>query len=251
MKRALQWLIMMPLFAGTMICAAQTQEQPPTETIWLSTLDVSRIEQGWGEGRSDRSVGNRRLTIAGRVFRRGIGTHANSNIPLLLDGNAVELSGWVGVDDETRGRGSLVFQMRADMSITMINNGKPRLDAPPLEDAVILTPKPAPTPRINGAKVFGVRPGSPFLFKIAATGDRPMTFSADGLPAGLHLDTEAGLIVGRLDKAGEHGVTHHAGRLPIGRFLGLRGCRKAKPYDDLNMGGPNGRSMPPGADDRA
>ena len=28
----------------------------------------------------------------------------------------------------------------------------------------ILTPKPAKTPRINGARVFGARPGSQFLF---------------------------------------------------------------------------------------
>ena len=50
----------------------------PAEAIWISTLDVSRIEQGWGEGRSDRSVINRRLTVAGRIFQRGIGTHAHS-----------------------------------------------------------------------------------------------------------------------------------------------------------------------------
>ena len=56
------------------------------------------------------------------------------------------------------------------------------------EEAVILTPEPGPAPRINGARVFGVRPGSPFLFTIAATGERPIRFAAEGLPAGLHLD---------------------------------------------------------------
>jgi hypothetical protein len=34
------------------------------------------------------------------------------------------------------------------------------------EEKVILTPKPGPAPRINGAKIFGVRPGSPFLYTI-------------------------------------------------------------------------------------
>ncbi len=42
----------------------------------------------------------------------------------------------------------------------------------------ILTPAAPATPRINGANVFGVRPGSPFLFTIPATGERPMEFSA-------------------------------------------------------------------------
>jgi alpha-galactosidase len=41
------------------------------------------------------------------------------------------------------------------------------------EAAVILTPAPGPAPRINGARVLGVRPGSPFLFRIPATGGRP------------------------------------------------------------------------------
>ena len=50
--------------------------------------------------------------------------------------------------------------------------------AAPLPAAEILTPPAPATPRINGAKIFGVRPGSPFLFTIPATGDRPMKFSA-------------------------------------------------------------------------
>jgi len=72
--------------------------------------------------------------------------------------------------------------------------------------AYILTPKPAPTPRINGARVFGVRPGSEFFFSIAATGDRPMTFSAEGLPKGLKLDPATGRITGRVKKRGTYVV---------------------------------------------
>jgi alpha-galactosidase len=79
-----------------------------------------------------------------------------------------------------------------------------------VEPAVILTPKASPKPRINGAKVFGVRPGNPFLFTIAATGERPMTFSARGLPAGLQLDAQSGRITGMLTEAGEHVVTLRA-----------------------------------------
>jgi alpha-galactosidase len=46
----------------------------------------------------------------------------------------------------------------------------------------ILTPPAPATPRINGANVFGVRPGSPFLFTIPATGERPMEFGVEGVP---------------------------------------------------------------------
>ena len=72
--------------------------------------------------------------------------------------------------------------------------------------AHILTPPPARTPRINGARVFGVRPGSDFLFTVAATGERPMTFSAEGLPKGLAIDAETGRITGRVKRSGEYTV---------------------------------------------
>jgi len=74
----------------------------------------------------------------------------------------------------------------------------------------ILTPPAAHTPRINGPKIFGVRPGSPFLFSIPATGDRPMKFAADNLPLGLALDADTGQITGSLNQTGEYHVIIHA-----------------------------------------
>ena len=75
------------------------------------------------------------------------------------------------------------------------------------DDRVVLTPKPGPEPRINGARVFGVRPGNPCLYTVAATGERPMRFSARGLPSGLALDSDSGRITGSVDKAGEYKIT--------------------------------------------
>jgi alpha-galactosidase len=80
----------------------------------------------------------------------------------------------------------------------------------PAENAVVLTPPDSPKPRINGATIFGVRPGSPFLFTIAATGDRPMIFKASHLPAGLQLDPQTGRISGLIQKAGTYEVTLRA-----------------------------------------
>ena len=68
----------------------------------------------------------------------------------------------------------------------------------------ILTPAPGAAPRINNATVFGVRPGSPFHFKIAATGEKPLRYAAPGLPKGLTLDPVTGIISGNLAKAGEY-----------------------------------------------
>lgn len=68
----------------------------------------------------------------------------------------------------------------------------------------ILTPLPPSTPRINGATVFGVRQGSPFLFKIPATGQKPLSYSVQHLPAGLKVDSATGIITGKLLKAGAY-----------------------------------------------
>jgi alpha-galactosidase len=88
-----------------------------------------------------------------------------------------------------------------------LSSDSPVVPAPPREAAIVLTPAPPRTPRINGPKVFGVRPGHPFLFTIQATGDRPMTFGADHLTKGLHLDPQTGQITGMLKKRGEYVVT--------------------------------------------
>jgi len=71
----------------------------------------------------------------------------------------------------------------------------------------ILTPKVSDKPKINGAKVFGVHPGNPFLYTIAATGKRPMTFSARNLPEGLMLDSSSGRVTGTIKKEGVYKVT--------------------------------------------
>ena len=114
MKHVINTLYICTICFSTGLAMAATQDTVSSETIWLSSLDVSRIEQSWGQARSNRSVDNRPLTIAGQRFRNGIGTHAHSEIPLLLDGKGVELSGSAGLDDETNGRGSVVFRITAD-----------------------------------------------------------------------------------------------------------------------------------------
>lgn len=76
--------------------------------------------------------------------------------------------------------------------------------------AEIRTPKPPALPRINGPSIFGVRPGSPVVFHIAATGDRPMEFSVAGLPEGLQVDAKAGELSGSFKQAGERVLTLRA-----------------------------------------
>jgi alpha-galactosidase len=74
----------------------------------------------------------------------------------------------------------------------------------------IRTPPAPNTPRINGPDIFGVRPGSPFLYTIPATGDRPMTFSVENLPPGLSVDSANGQMTGKLKRKGEYDVVFRA-----------------------------------------
>ena len=65
--------------------------------------------------------------------------------------------------------------------------GLPGLSAPApdktydarIEGAQILTPAPGPTPAINGPDVYGVRPGSPVIYRIPTTGRRPIQFQRE------------------------------------------------------------------------
>ncbi|TAL77412.1 MAG: alpha-galactosidase [Bacteroidetes bacterium] len=79
-----------------------------------------------------------------------------------------------------------------------------------VEPKIILTPKTGPEIRINGARIFGVRPGSPFLFTIPVTGERPVKFEVINLPDGLVCDENTGQISGTINKPGDYLTTIRA-----------------------------------------
>ena len=61
-------------------------------------------------------------------------------------------------------------------------------------------------PRINGPRVAGSRPGHRFAFAVPTTGRRRLTFNADGLPDGLTIDADSGVISGVVASAGDRTV---------------------------------------------
>ncbi|PZU81977.1 MAG: alpha-galactosidase [Chryseobacterium sp.] len=225
-------------------------------TVWLDQLDLSVATQGHGKPGINTSVDGKPLTIAGEVFKRGFGTHAESSLLIKLNGKVKSFTAMVGLDDEMKGHEPAVeFEIYGDnkklwssgimhlgdkakpvsvslegvkqleLVVTDGGNG-PYYDHADWADAkfeiadgaklitfnpissvpYILTPKPAATPKINSAGVYGVRPGSPFLFRVAATGDRPMTFTAKNLPKGLTIDSQTGIITGKIDTKGTYEV---------------------------------------------
>lgn len=73
--------------------------------------------------------------------------------------------------------------------------------------AYILTPKASDKAQINGANEFGVRPGSPVLFKIPASGVKPIEYVVEGLPPGLQVDRSTGIITGAVKRKGDYMLT--------------------------------------------
>jgi alpha-galactosidase len=70
----------------------------------------------------------------------------------------------------------------------------------------VLTPWPSAKPRINGPDVYGAKPGNPFLYMIPATGKKPMSYEVEGLPPGLKLDGNTGIITGMVSQKGDYPV---------------------------------------------
>ena len=68
----------------------------------------------------------------------------------------------------------------------------------------ILTPPAPATPRYNGPLVFGVRPGSPVIFRLAFSGDKPMKYAVEGLPEGVVLDPNKGVLSGSCAVEGDY-----------------------------------------------
>ena len=236
-------------------CWAQTSAHE--ETIWLDMLDLTAATQGNGTPQKNKSVDGKTMTIAGKTFDRGFGTHAESSLLILLNGKANSFSAQVGIDDEITGyepaaefilvadgqkiwssgimhlgdkakpcEASLKGVQKLELVVADGGNGNYYDHANWANAAFkatgvstfatlnpipgipyILTPKTSLLPKINSAGVFGVRPGSPFQFIVAATGERPMKFSAAGLPSGLKLDVNTGIITGYLKEKGTFSVS--------------------------------------------
>ena len=79
---------------------------------------------------------------------------------------------------------------------------RPSIVAAPAETKPAIAPSRNARPSLNSPRITGATPGRPFLFRIPASGDGPLTFEVKGLPAGLALDSRTGIITGSLKQAG-------------------------------------------------
>lgn len=93
---------------------------PPVHTGPLTDQDWTAATSGWGPAEKNRSNGEqaagdgRTLTIRGTTYAKGIGAHATSTIAYNLAGTCKTLTVDVGLDDESRGKGSVNFEIYRD-----------------------------------------------------------------------------------------------------------------------------------------
>ena len=227
------------------------------KSVRLDELDISLMTAGWGHAQTNLSITRQPLSLGGKAFAHGVGTHAESEVAIQLDGKAQWFSAQAGIDDHASNqlasvefvvtgdgrelwrsgichygepardcRVSLAGVQLLELTVTDAEDGidydhadwaaanfefagaEPQTirKVAPVEEAILLTPPAPRTPQLNGPKIYGARPGSPFLYHIPCTGERPITFRADGLPAGLTLNSRSGIISGTLAEPGTHRV---------------------------------------------
>ncbi|MEN8225914.1 MAG: NPCBM/NEW2 domain-containing protein [Bacteroidota bacterium] len=222
---------------------------------WLDEADLSAMHQSWAEPHAGLSCDSNELSIAGKSYKRGVGSHSVSKILIDVHGHGDRIKGACGVDDESNEKATVEFYILGDgkvlwdskrmkkgyeareFDISIFGKQKVGLYISDAGDGInydhadwvnlrityrdsvpvvvqpfqtipyVLTPAPPKEPRINGPSVYGASAGNQFLYRIPATGDRPMKFSVKGLPEGLNVFEESGLIRGRTPENGTYEVT--------------------------------------------
>jgi alpha-galactosidase len=157
---------------------------------------------------SFRILGDGKVLYESPVVRRG-----EAGVPVSIDVKGVDTLVLVVNQQGARGggrRGRGGVRANWANAKLVVNGARPITVALPSEAPYILTPKPGPQPKINGPLLTGVTPGHPVLYKIPATGTKPITYSVTGLPAGLQLDSATGIVTGTIAQRGRYPVTFHA-----------------------------------------
>ena len=86
------------------------------KTIELSSMDLTKMTSGWDKPVANKSIENKPLTLAGKVYDTGVGTHATSIMFIDLKSQAQKFNAVVGLDDEVKKatEASIIFQIIGD-----------------------------------------------------------------------------------------------------------------------------------------
>lgn len=83
------------------------------EYIRLSSLEIEKTKCGWENHtpKKDKSIDGNYITIGGKVYESGVGTHGPSQIIIKLNGSVTDFYTVLGVDDEVKEAGNFDYHV--------------------------------------------------------------------------------------------------------------------------------------------
>lgn len=83
------------------------------EYIRLSSLEIEKTKCGWENHtpKKDKSIDGNKITIGGKVYESGVGTHGPSQIIIKLNGSVTDFYTVLGVDDEVKEAGNFDYHV--------------------------------------------------------------------------------------------------------------------------------------------
>jgi alpha-galactosidase len=163
---------------------AGANSAPPTARRGSVTFDV------WVDGKRVAESGVMRSGDAPKLLTADL---AGAHRLILAVGDAGDGT----ADDNFADWGGAVVVMAQDPAAV-----RPEVMTLPVEPPPPIASARSAEPRLNSPRITGATPGRPFLFRIPASGEGPLRFTATHLPTGLSLDPATGIITGALAAAG-------------------------------------------------
>lgn len=83
------------------------------EYIRLSSLEIEKTKCGWENHtpKKDKSIDGNNITIGGKVYESGVGTHGPSQTIIKLNGSVTDFYTVLGVDDEVKEAGNFDYHV--------------------------------------------------------------------------------------------------------------------------------------------
>ena len=100
--------------AAKVFTAPRVWPKADAPSVWLDGLPPDDVTLGWGKLQTNQSVWEKPMTIAGKKFARGLGTHADSRIVYDLAGGKFRTFRCLVGRDEHAQDGAIVFQVKLD-----------------------------------------------------------------------------------------------------------------------------------------
>jgi len=114
-------------------------EEAPAQSVWLETIDLSGMKTGFGLPAIATTVSGNPISLGGIAYAHGVGTHADSEFTIELNGKALRFLADVGIDDDLKcikriepaSQPDVTFSVWADGKLAA-TSGSTGLGAPPV-----------------------------------------------------------------------------------------------------------------------